>query len=187
MNRKIYLLPIILLMISLMGCEKDEQIGEENEEEVITTMILKFSPQGGGSAIEFKFEDSDGPGGAAPNVDAIRLASNKSYNVQLVLLNTTTNPVDTISNEVEEEGAEHRFYFIPDANSNISVTNLDEDENGLPLGLNSVWVTGSEAMGNINVVLRHYAGFPPDKAQDDPVHSNKSSTDLDVTFTTQIQ
>lgn len=180
-------LPFFLLLICLFGCEKDDGIGEENDEEVITTLLLKFSPQDGGDTLEFKYEDSDGPGGATPIIETIQLANNKRYNVELLLLNITTNPVDSISNEVEEEGVAHRFYYLPQVNSNINVINLNEDENGFPLGLHSVWVTGSESFGSINIVLRHYIGFPPDKAQDDPVDSNKSSTDIDVTFKTQIQ
>jgi hypothetical protein len=179
-------LGIALTGVLFTACKKDKD-KEENEEEVITTMVLKFTPSGGGATVQFKYDDADGPGGASPTKDLITLAANKSYNVEILLLNKTVNPVDTVSEEVEEEADAHRFYIEPGAGSNITVSGLDTDDNGLPLGLNSTWTTTAAATGKLKVTLRHYPGNPPGKALADLVNSTKSETDIDVEFDTKVQ
>ena len=170
----------------MTACEKEDGV-EENEEEVITTMQLTFVPVGGGATAVYKFEDQDGPGGANPTIDPIVLAPNKSYNVTLQLLNKSVNPAEDITLEVAEESASHRFYYTPTAGSNITVSNLNNDSNGSPLGITSTWVTTAAATGNVRITLRHYPGNPPNKETADPINSSKSSTDIEVDFTTRIQ
>jgi hypothetical protein len=167
------------------ACEKDK--GESNQEEVITTLQLTFTPQDGSTPLVYKFEDADGPGGAAPVIDQIVLAPSKSYDVALQLFNKTANPAEEITEEVEEESDAHRFYFTPAAGSNITVAGLDKDGNGVDLGLNSVWTTGTAATGSIKITLRHYPSEPPNKAAGDPVDSQKSGTDIEASFATKIQ
>lgn len=183
------LFPLSLLLASgllFSACNKENE-GEGNEEEVITTMTLRFTPQGGGTVLEYDFDDPDGPGGTAATQDELVLAPNKTYDVAIVLLNKTTDPDEVITEEVEEEGEAHRFYIEPSANSGISVTNLGTDADGLPLGITSTWTTGAPATGTVKVTLRHYPGNPPNKAANDPVDSNKSSTDIEVNFTARTQ
>lgn len=175
----------LLTATAFTACKKDK--GETNEEEVITTLQLTFTPQGGGTPLVYKFEDADGPGGAAPVIDQIILAPSKSYDVALQLLNKTVSPAEDITEEVEEESDAHRFYFAPAAGSNITVSDLDQDDNGVAVGLNSMWTTGAAATGSIKVTLRHYPAVPPNKAAGDLVDSQKSGTDIEATFTTKIQ
>lgn len=170
----------------LSSCKKDND-EEENEEEVITTMRLTFVPVGGGAMVSYQFDDPDGPGGANPTKDEIVLQPNRSYNVTLQLLNKTENPVADITTEVAAEAAAHRFYYEPSAGSNITVSGLNNDGNGVPVGITSTWATGAAATGNVRVTLRHYPGNPPNKAANDPVNSSKSSTDIEVDFNTRIQ
>lgn len=173
-------------LLFFSSCKKDVA-GEENDEEVITTLQLAFTPNSGGTPLIYKFEDADGPGGLAPVTDDIILEPETNYSVTLKLLNITTEPVTDITKEVMDESAAHRFYYNATAGSNLTISDLDIDENGLPLGVNSVWKTGETANGNVTVVLRHYPGFPPDKASDDPMDSPKSSTDVMVTFNTIVE
>ena len=173
-----------LLLFS--SCKKDVA-GEENDEEVITTLQLVFTPNSGGTPLIYKFEDADGPGGLAPVTDDIILQPETNYSVKLKLLNITTEPLTDITQEVMDESAAHRFYYNSTAGSNITISGFDLDDNGLPLGVSSVWETGEKAKGNVTVVLRHYPGFPPDKAEGDPVDSPKSSTDVMVTFNTIVE
>jgi len=171
----------------LTACSKDDDIVEENEEEVITTMKVTFTPAGGGSAVTYQYRDADGPGGDAPTQDEIVLSPSTSYNVSIQLLNETENPAEDVTEEVEEEATAHRFYYQPSAGSNITVSDLDNDPNGIPLGIHSTWTAGSVSTGNIKVTLRHYPGNPPGKAASDPIDSPKSGTDIEVTFVTKIQ
>lgn len=177
---------ILLLGSLLTACEKDKD-EEPNEEELITTMKLTFVPVGGGATVTYQYKDADGPGGAAPTQDEIVLVPSKTYNVTLQLLNETETPAEDITLEVQAEGDAHRFYYEPSGGSNITVSGLNNDPNGVPLGVTSTWTTGANATGSIVITLRHYGGNPPGKAAADPVNSPKSSTDIDVTFNTRIQ
>ena len=93
--------------------------------------------------------------------------------------------VEEIHEEIEEESASHRFYFEPSAASNITINGFDVDGNGVPLGLTSVWTTGSTGTGTVKITLRHYEDRG--KETSDPVNSSKSSTDAEVTFNTIIE
>ena len=170
----------------LGSCRKEDD-EEENEEEVITTMQLTFVPVNGGNTVTYKFDDPDGPGGAAPTQDQIVLMPNKSYNVTLQLLNKTKNPAEDITTEVAAEADAHRFYYQPSGTSNISVTGLNNDGSGNPLGITSTWTTGAATTGTVKITLRHYPGNPPNKAAADDVNSSKSSTDIEVDFSTRLQ
>jgi hypothetical protein len=173
-------------VLTLSSCKKENE-GEKNNEEVITTMQLTFVPQGGGATVMYKFDDPDGPGGTAATQDQILLAPNKMYNVTVQLLNKTVTPVADITLEVAAESLAHRFYYEASSGSNITVTGLNNDAAGNPLGITSIWTTGAAATGTVKVTLRHYTGTPPNKAAADPVNSSKSSTDIEVNFSTRIQ
>lgn len=175
----------IFLLVIASACKKDK--GESNEEEVITTLTLTFVPQGGGTTLVYKKDDPDGPGGANPVVDNIVLAPSKTYDVAITLSNKTVNPVEDITEEVEEEAIAHRFYFETTTGTGITVSGLDTDVNGMPVGLNSVWSTAATGAGKIKVTLRHYPAIPPNKAAADPVTSDKSGTDIDAAFNFSIQ
>ena len=183
-NRLRQLLAFAAFTLAFASCSKTVE-EEENDNEVITTVQLQFTPVSGGAALTYKWEDLDGDGGSAPVIDMITLAANKAYNVQLLLMDKTKNPVDTISNEVLEEAVDHRFYFEPSAGSNITVSNLSNDPNGVPVGLTSTWTTTAAATGTIKITLRHYENGG--KAAGDLVNSTKSSTDAEVSFSTTVQ
>jgi len=178
-------LSVLLAGVLLTSCGKDDP--EPNEEEVITTMKLTFVPVGGGTTLTYQFDDPDGPGGVAATQDEIVLAPSKSYGVTLQLLNKTETPAEDITIEVQSESDAHRFYYEPTAASNITVSGLGNDGNGVPLGITSTWATGAVATGKVKVTLRHYPGNPPGKVAGDLVNSTKSSTDIEVDFNTKIQ
>lgn len=180
-------LGIVLMGVLFSACDKDDDKKEENEEEVITTVVLTFTQQGSTTPLVFTYDDPDGPGGSNPIINEIKLAPNKTYDVSIAFLNRTVNPVDNVTEEVEEESDAHRIYFEPSAGSNITVSNLDKDDNGQPLGLSSTWTTTTAATGTIKITLRHYTADPPNKAENDLVNSAKSSTDADPVFNVKIQ
>lgn len=188
MKQQLTKLAFALLMSSALftACKKNDAV-EDNDEELITTMKLSFVPVGGGTTLTYQFDDSDGPGGAAATQDEIVLAPSKTYNVTVQLLNKTVIPVTDITTEVAAEADAHRFYYAPTAGSNITVSGLNNDANGVPLGITSTWTTGAVATGKLKITLRHYPGTPPGKATADAVDSPKSGTDIEVDFNTKIQ
>jgi hypothetical protein len=178
---------LIFLILAIFSSCKKESNPETNDEEVITTMKLTFVPVGGGTTLTYQYDDADGPGGNAPIQDVIALSPSKSYQVSLQLLNKTPNPVADITTEVQAESEAHRFYYEPSTGINLTVSQLDNDTNGVPLGVNGTWTAGSASTGTIKVTLRHYPGTPPGKETADPVNSTKSATDVEVVFNTNIQ
>lgn len=178
---------VVFLLTSYVvsSCKKDNENPEENDNEVITTVEVHFTEQGTSNHLVYKFDDADGPGGNAPAKDIITLSANKTYSVELVVLDKTKNPVATISDEIEEEADVHRFYFEPSAGSNIIVSNPDNDGNGIPVGLNTTWTTTGPSVGKIKITLRHYPSGG--KALADLVNSSKSTTDAEVEFDTKVQ
>lgn len=187
MKRNLKMLSVALVLAGLVfsSCKKDKVEG--NEEEVITTLQLTFVPDGGGTALVYDYDDPDGPGGTAPTIDEIVLSPLKTYNVSLTLLNKTVTPAEDITTEISDEADAHRFYYEGSATSNLLISGLDDDPNGVPLGLTSSWTTGPAATGTVKITLRHYPGTPPNKAIGDLVNSTKSGTDIEVTFNTRIQ
>lgn len=174
---------VIIIAVMFTACQKDK-IGEGNDEELITTMNLKFTPVTGGAPVTYSFIDLDGPGGMDATQDEIVLNAATSYNVEVELLNSSANPVENITEEVEEEAEAHRFYYEPTAG--ISISDLNNDPADMPLGIKSIWATSTTGPGTVKITLRHYIGTPPDKQIPDPVNSPKSVTDIELTFTTRI-
>ena len=179
-------LGILISCAVLTSCKKDKA-EEPNEVEVITTMRLTFVPVGGGATVTYQFDDADGPGGTAATQQEIVLAPSKTYGVTVQLLDKTKNPVSDVTIEVATEAAAHRFYYEPLAASNITVSGLNNDAAGIPLGITSTWTTGAVATSRAKVTLRHYPGNPPGKAASDLVNSTKSESDIEVDFVTKIQ
>jgi len=167
---------ILLIAAVFSSCKKDKDEPEENEEEVITTMNVIIREEGGGAETTYAFDDPDGPGGNQPTIDDIVLAAGKAYDVEVVLLNKTTNPPEVVSEEVSEEAEDHRFYYEVSGGANLTVSDFDTDSNGMPVGLTSKWTTGAASTGKIDITLRHYPNGG--KEASDPVNSTKSGTDI---------
>jgi hypothetical protein len=174
---------LLLLSAALLftACKKDKE--KENEEELITTAELTFTEVGGaGTVSKFTFKDPDGDGGNAPTVfEPITLAPSKTYNVTVKLLNESVSPVVDVTNEVIAEAVDHQFYYAPSA-ANVTVSNLNNDAAGLPLGTTSRWVTGAASTGIVVFTLKHKPGI---KAAGDPV--TKGDTDIELNWATIIR
>jgi hypothetical protein len=158
------LIAIALASIST-SCKKDD--GDvtsppppSNEEEIITTMKLSFVDSSNTANIKYAtFRDPDGDGGLAFDIfDSIKLEANKTWITTILLLNETSSPADTISNEVLDEGVDHLFCFTPSGTS-ATVKKTDVDNNGLAIGLKSKWYTGAAGNGSMQVELRHQPGI----------------------------
>ena len=134
------------------------------------------------------YRDLDGDGGNDPIIDTIRLDANMDYTVELLLLDETKNPIDTISHEIEEEKNEHQFFFSKIGTYNLTTTYLDFDDNGVPLGLNIQLNTTTgftEKTNKFQVVLKHQPGEKPTTGTtgDESI----GDTDIEVNFPILIQ
>jgi hypothetical protein len=188
----------LIIVGFLSGCGEDPK--KENTPELITKATLTFSPVGGGSDIVVTATDPDGLGSQDIIADGeIDLAANAAYTLTITLINELAEPSEPeydITAEVEEEGDEHLFFFAwtnnvfsdPAGNGNVDtraddVNYNDEDGNGLPLGLSTDWNSAvAAASGTFRVILKHQ---PELKSATSP--STTGDTDLDITFTINIQ
>lgn len=190
---------LIAAAVFFSGCSDDDP-KKEDTPELITKATLTFTPAGGGSAIVVTATDPDGEGvqDMAPD-DEIDLAANTEYVLTLQLINGLAEPSDEaydVTAEVSEERDEHMFFFAwtnnlfsnPAGNGNVdtrsdAVNYDDEDSNGLPLGLTTTWTsTDATASGTFNIMLKHQPDLK--SATSD---SNTGETDLDLTFTINVQ
>lgn len=173
----------LLAGLLVVSCKKDDTTPVDNHEhdesELITTVQLNFSGKGiSGNDTTFtvSFDDPDGTGGNKPtSFDTIRFAANKTYTCDLILLDKSKNPVDTISNEVKEEADEHLFFFTPSNSDALSVTINDKDSKGRNLGLKTSWVTKKATNGTVKVKLMHQPGVK------DGTSAN-GDTDIEIDF-----
>lgn len=203
------LLFAIMLLLLSTSCKKkkDEPAPDNpppapNTQEVITTFKLLLTDSTTSTVYTFMYKDPDGDGGqsgfygpgtssTSTQTDSVfTLMPNRTYFAQIILFDETKNPVDTISNEVLDEGADHMFFFnstnptgtpysLTLAGSNINITYKDLD-NGSPqrgIGLQTRWRTyGIIASKNpVSIILKHQPSvkngtFAP------------GDTDIDVAF-----
>lgn len=152
------------VVTSISACHKDDETPETpqqtlNEEEVITTCKLVFTDVSGTSTDTVAvYRDPDGDGGNAPvQFDTIHLHASTIYSTEIILLNETVSPADSISNEVLEEAQDHLFCFdVVDAHVNINRTDTDGT---FEIGLQSEWVTTTASTGTVTVTLKHQPGI----------------------------
>ena len=186
----------LLATVLLVSCGDDPE--PANEEELITTLIVTLTPEGGGaSVVTLKFYDEDGDGPTPPvftyepNITAANpaalLQSNTVYSARIELVNETENPVENITEEIEEEADEHLFCFTTDPDKLI-ITYADTEADyfaggsSKQVGLATTWTVGSTTgIGTVTVLLRHQPGT---KTGDCP---GSGETDIEVTFNVNIQ
>ncbi|MEP0212293.1 MAG: type 1 periplasmic binding fold superfamily protein [Cellulophaga sp.] len=170
--------------IALISCSDDDDTPEAvNEEEVITTVIVKLTPEAGGTAVTLMSKDNDGADGPdAPVVTVENLAANTTYNGTITLLNETDSPAEDITLEVKEEGDEHQFFYtVSGAISGTEYT--DMDENGNPVGLEFKVTTGDAGAATLRVTLRH----EPKKPNDGTTADAGGATDVEQTFSLTVE
>lgn len=185
-----------LLFVS--GCDNDDPV-KEDVPEMITKATLTFTPLSGGNAVIVTATDPDGEGVQEIQVDGpITLEAMESYDLSIALINDlapSTDPEYNITEEVEEEGDEHMFFFSwtnnvfsdPAGNGNFDnrsddINYVDLDVNGLPLGLETTWTTAEASTGTFRIVLKHQPQLK--SATSD---ANTGETDLDITFSIIIE
>lgn len=179
---KFIFIPIVI--ITLNACHKDPHI--HNEEELITSVIYNLTPVGGGNEIVMTFKDPDGDGGIPPTITGGILAQNTSYNARITLLNESVSPVIDITDEVENEGTSHQFFFtttIP----GLTINYADLDKNGKPLGILSTINTTSGGQGFIKIVLRHNPDKNASGVALGVITNAGGETDIEVSFPVSVQ
>lgn len=195
---KIILSNALIIYITLFaGCKTDDP-QKEDVPELITKVTLTFTPTGG-STVTATATDADGLGLLPLKTDgAINLTKNTSYILTITMINALADssaPEYNITDEVEEEGDEHMFFFSwtnnvfsdPLGNGNLDlreddVNYDDEDVNNLPIGLTTLWTTTDiVSSGTFRIVLKHQPDLKSTSSS-----SADGETDLDVDFEVNV-
>lgn len=166
--KKVLTLAALALVFAACKKEKNEE-PTENANEEITTLTLTFvNNSNSADVVTAVWKDLDGPGGTAPVITPITLKKNTTYTLATTLLDERMNPAADVTAEIEEEGDEHRvfhlFFSAPGAavadslTSVATVTPLDVDSNGLPVGLNATVAVNGAFTGYLRCVVRHQPG-----------------------------
>ena len=135
--------------------------------------------------------DGEGPENMVP--DEIVLGAGKSYQLFIKVRNDVDNVDQT--DVIEDEGIDHLFFFgftdelfdQPEGNGNIDaradqVNYIDEDDNGLPIGLISGWQTSTGGSGTLRIMLKHQEGQKTATSG-----SDIGVLDFDLTFNVTIK
>lgn len=172
---------LAILATTFTACKKDktEPIPEQpapptNETELITTMKVILRDTATQTITTYVFSDLDGAGGNPATFgnsgadSVINITANHVYEATILLLDQTKTPADTISNEVEEEGADHMFFFnsiVPTGTpyntyltgSMTNIKYLDLDANNRGIGLSTLWTAPSMMMAKspLTIELKH--------------------------------
>jgi hypothetical protein len=188
----------LLVVTLLCACEPDDP-EKEDVPELITRVRLTFTPVEGAPVVAVA-TDPDGAGVQPLSPEGpISLTPDTGYTLTLSLINdlaSSNSPEYDISAEVAEESDEHMFFFSwtddvfvePEGNGNIdnrsdAVYYLDSDEDHLPLGLETTWIsTHLAASGDFRVVLKHQPGL---KSETSDV--TVGETDLDIVFDISVE
>lgn len=159
-------LALLALAMVSAGCGHDDDGHDHgNEEGVITTVRLTFTPTAGGANVVASFNDPDGDGGSAPTVDPITLPAG-AYSLAAKFENGLETPPVDITAEISDEAEEHQVFLLGTAVSGPASTQAmaplthsyaDTDANGLPVGLANT-IAAAAGTGTLTVVLRH---LPP--------------------------
>jgi hypothetical protein len=156
-----------MLFTLLLACNDTEKPQEVNEEEVITTVGLSFTPASGGAALEFSWADPENDG--SPVIDEVALVAAESYSLTVSFLNELENPPEDITEEVDAESDQHQLFFTGSAvqspatgDNPLAVVEQsydDTDANGFPVGLLNTITSLQAGSGTFTVTLRH---LPPE-------------------------
>lgn len=191
-----------LLLVALAACKDTENPEEVNENEVITTVELAFTPAGGGADRVFAWSDPENDG--SPVIDPVVLLDAEDYTLAVRFVNELAEPPEDITLEVDEEGDQHQVFFTgsavqgpasASADAVITQSYADTDVNGLPVGLASDVTTLGTGSGELVVTLRH---MPPEGGPakvaglaelvaSDGIEALPGDTDASVTFDLAVQ
>lgn len=170
----------LTILTVFSACEKDDDDGPDNEEELITRVSLLFTDNTG-ATYTFEASDPEGDGLTPDEIDEVQLPANTDLTLAVSFWNdAASGGPENITIEVAEESLAHLICFeVSGAMAKPIIT--DKDEAGDPLGILSSFTTGTAGSGTLEVRLKH----EPDKAATSPCTTGE--TDVEVTFDVSIQ
>jgi hypothetical protein len=180
---------ILLLFIAAAvaaSCNKNvANVSHPLSNEFLTTTILNLQNTlnpGDKPTISYYLDPSNPNSIPVLTPDTLRLTKNSTYTCNIVILDQTKTPPDTVSDVIRQRENIHLFVFYPSAGLGLKDSITDHDTNipPLPFGMQSVITTTGASKGTLEVVLRHQ----PNVKNGTP---GPGSTDLDATYPINIK
>jgi hypothetical protein len=176
-------LSILFLTASAFVVACDSTEPEDNgagEQEFITRLTVTLTA--GAQSVVASASDPDGDG-TDFTIEPLTVQAGTTYSGVISVFDDIN--AEDVGAEIAEEDDEHQFFITPGgaAAGRMAVAVTDQDENGLPVGLQFQLVVsdGDPASGTLNVVLSHYDEAPKDGV------TRSDETDIDVTFPVTIE
>lgn len=179
----------LVALLTLSACSDDDSAPQLiNEEEVITTLNVYLTAEGGTEELVFSYRDLDGDG-IDPEVTASTLNANTSYSGRVEFLNELESPAEDITEEVIEEGVQHQVFYVSSNALNVTTQYQDQDANGNPIGVEFSLQTGAASSGNLTYFLIHEGDKSAEGASEGTYNDNLvgGETDIQVTFEVSIE
>lgn len=177
---------LFISTLTITSCS-DDNPEVINDDEVITTMTIELTPNGGGDKVTILSDDKDGEGSDAPEVIGGNLTANTTYNAVIKLENRLESPAEDITKEVSEEADEHQFFYSATGVSGTFAYAGDNDANGNPVGINFTVTTGDAGTGTYVVTLRHEPSKSATGVKEGDITNAGGETDIQVTFPITVQ
>lgn len=194
---------LIAASVSVVSCSDDDDSNDvppiEDEVEVITDVTLIFTNTNDATdVVTATARDNDGPGAQELIIaDEITLGANATYELTFeVFNNLDADDPEDIGAEILEEADEHQIFFSftegafssPAGDGNIDTASdpinyEDEDDEGNPVGLETIWTTGAASTGgNFTVRLQHQPGL-----KSATTGAEIGDTDFDLEFVLNVE
>ncbi|GAA4448991.1 hypothetical protein GCM10023189_07710 [Nibrella saemangeumensis] len=174
------------LGLFITGCDRANEPEPADENELITTVSLKFTQQGSATTQTFTFRDTDGDGGQVPSrFDNISLKANTTYTLTIDLLDESKSPATNLTSEIQEKKDEHLLVYTANPASLLTYTYGDVDGRNFPIGLAGTARTGAAGTGKLTVRLRHQPPVNGVAVKNGTVAPGSDDINIDFNLTVQ--
>lgn len=177
------LLFLAFVVLSMTACKKEDPAAAD-ENELITTVRLKFTQ--GTTVQTFEYKDIDGDGGAAPSkFDRVTLKPNTTYTLAVEFLDESKTPIVNTTEEISKEKDEHLIIFTPAPATLLAYTYGDKDSKNLNVGLTGTAKTLAAGTGTLRVQLRHQPPIGGIAAKNGTITPGSDDVNLNFNLTVQ--
>jgi hypothetical protein len=180
---KVSLGAVFLGLFLVVGCKNVTDPHDHNEGELITTVRLDLVNTDDASetvSATIKFKEGFGHDEALERNDTLKLKAGIEYAATITLLNESVSPAEDMTTEIAEEAGEHQLFYQPSASA-LTIAYADEDDAGLPIGIETIMTAANTGSLNLKVTLKHQ---PDLKNSTSTVATGE--TDVEVNFAVRI-
>ena len=151
---------LILLALACSDVTGDPHDHDDNHG-VTTTVVLNFD-DGSGTLESFTWVDAENDG--EPVIDDISLIEAQTYAVTVEFWNELVDPTEDVTPEILADAGDHQVFWTGTAIEDglVEHSYADEDEAGLPVGLDNDLLAALAGEGELTLTLRH---LPPESDQ----------------------